>query len=258
MVKYLVANWKMNPDSLSKAKDLLHSYKNFGSRGKTKLVVCPPAVFLPDLAKQFGTQFVWGAQNCFWQSSGPFTGELSPAMLKFCGVKYVIVGHSERREHLAESDEMINKKIKAIHRENLTPILCVGGGKEAKKRNADIKKIIQEQLIKGLENFSSHGSAKLSIIIAYEPAWAISSGDPYKTKFVETPSHAGEMATFIRKILKGLLGGKPAISVPIIYGGSTDAANMGSFLKEKSLNGFLVGGASLDKKEFSKMQKLMN
>ncbi len=231
MKKLIVANWKMNPKSFKEAEKLLLAV----SKTKTTQhpVICPPFVYLPLLK----TKLDLGAQDIFWQNSGPFTGQISPEMLKQFKVKYAIIGHSERRA-LGETDNEVNLKIKGAILNKITPILCVGYGLSAEMEDEEVMQHLQSQLEADL-----HEIDPKKVIVAYEPVWAISTGDPYKTKQMENPEHAERICMFVRikfKVSK------------VLYGGSTNASNAESFLS-RQIDGLLVGGASLNASEFNKM-----
>jgi len=220
MKKLIVANWKMNPASLIGARKLFNSVK------KTKAVICPPLVYL--------TEFNYkplGAQNCHWQESGPYTGEVSPKMLKNLGVEYVIIGHSERRNYFKETDEMINKKVKAALKAGLKPILCIG-----EKKGENSEKVISNQLKQDLKGISRKDLPKA--IIAYEPVWAIGTGD-------FCPADTAEKT---RDFIRGKLNNK------VLYGGSVNSKIANDYIKV-GFDGLLVGGASLDAQEFIKIVK---
>lgn len=204
MKPLIVANWKCNPKTEKGAKLLFNSVK------KTGAVICPPFVYLPLLKAK-------GAQDVFWEEKGAYTGEVSVAMLRDLGCKYVIVGHSERRKYFNETDKIINKKLKAVLKAGLTPILCISKTKE-----------IPSGFNKG--------------IIAYEPLWAIGTGKACSIKQAE------KMRLSIRKII----GDK----IRVLYGGSVNSKNAAGYIKQAGFDGLLVGGASLDAKEFVKIAKL--
>lgn len=222
MKKIIIANWKMNPQTLPEAEDLF--------RLSAGAIVCPPFVYIEALSKL--TEAVLGAQDCHWEDEGASTGEVSAKMLKNLGVKYVIVGHSERRWILGETDEMINKKLEAALRNDLIPVLAIG----ERSKDDDRKKIITEQLEKALS-----GVSDFSGLIAYEPVWAIGTGD------AETPEHAIEAV----KIIKSVVG-----DALVLYGGSVDSRNVGDFISKSEIAGVLIGGASIDKKEFKKIMEI--
>jgi len=224
MKKIIIANWKMNPDSLARAKKFFNSIKNISQ--KKKAIICPPYTYLPFLKYKF-----LGSQNCHWENSGAFTGEISPKMLKSLGCKYVIIGHSERRKYFNETDEIINKKLKAALKEELIPILCIG-----EKKGEEAKKIVKEQLLKALTGLSAKMIKK--IIFAYEPVWAIGTGN----------SCSAEKANLIRKFIKESYKNK------ILYGGSVNSKIADKYTKI-GFDGLLIGGASLNVKEFKKILK---
>jgi len=217
MKSLIVANWKMNPSTLVGAKKLFNSIKK-GTKNirKTEVVICPPFVYIP-IFQQFDNSTIrLGAQDIFWEQTGAYTGEVSAAMLKDAGVEYAIIGHSERRRYLKEADEMINKKIKAALAGGLKPILCVAN---------------LTQLEKGLKGVSK------KIIIAYEPVSAIGTGKPYSVEKA-------------KKIRKGL------VRHPLVlYGGSVNSRNCLDYIKKAGFRGLLIGGASINAKEFIKITK---
>ena len=223
MKSFIVANWKMNPQTLAEAKRLFNLVKKGVKNFKNaEVVICPPFVYLPILKAN-------GAQDCFLEEKGAFTGEISPSMLKNLGCKYIIIGHSERRRNLNETDEMINKKIKAALKNDLRPILCI-------EKISQIKNGIKGVLKKELRN----------LIFAYEPVWAIGTG-----KACGIPE-AKKVNLSIRKIL---MDSNFPTSSYILYGGSINSQNARDFIKKAKFQGLLVGGASLDSKEFIKIVK---
>lgn len=223
----IVANWKCNPKTLTEAKELFEGIKKEVKSVKNiETVICPPFVWI---AKLKGLKL--GGQNCYCEECGPYTGEISPLMLKDLKCKYVIIGHSERRIHLNETDEMINKKLKAALNAELTPILCVG---EKKGENAE--EIIENQLKSDLQEISEKDLKK--IIITYEPVWAIGTGD-----FCEA-----DKAKEILEFIKNKLNNK------ILYGGSVNSEIAKNYI-DVGFNGLLIGGASLKADEFIKIVK---
>ena len=253
MKTYLIANWKVNPKSSKEARKIIEGYGSDLSSQKLEVVVCPPANFLETLTKEPEKRFVWGAQNCFWEKSGPYTGEISAETLKSLGVKYVILGHSERREHLDENDEMINRKIKLVLRLKMKAIFCVGGGKEAKDPSSDSLKIVRQQLKKGLAGVTSKYFVREQLLVAFETPWALSTVSGNRPA---SPKLAAEAAFTIKEFLISRFGER-AQEAPIIYGGSANASNVMQFIKKPNLDGFLVGGASLNPPEFAKMINLL-
>ncbi len=242
--KYLIiANWKMNPVSPQEAQRLFEAIKQgMPNVNNAEVVICPPFVWLSNL--DFGeekSKLQLGAQDCFWEERGAFTGEVSPLMLKNLGCQYVIVGHSETRA-LGETNEMINKKIHAALRARLKPILCIGEKEEEKEQ---IKEILESQLIEGLKEISPEQMNNL--VIAYEPVWAISTGN-----FCSVDD-ALPVCLMIRKFLFTHYNQSLAETSRILYGGSVDSKNAFSYIKEARMNGLLVGNASLNANEFIKI-----
>ena len=250
MKKLLVANWKMNPKTLREANKLLSAITIKPTPKEVDLVVCPPAPYLSAL--RLLRNATLGAQNVHWEKEGAHTGEYSAHMLKNLGVKYVIVGHSERRAELGETDEMINKKITAALKEGLKVILCVGEDLKTRKKGfLAASYAVKNQLVKNLNDVEKVKGAAKNIIVAYEPVWAISTSGSGKK---ETPKDAAEMINFISNQLNEKMFGA---KVRVIYGGSVNAQNIASFIKYPEIEGALVGGASLKTGEFKKMIDLV-
>ena len=238
--KFLIANWKMNPQTYEEAELLVSRTVDAIGGGAQRVVLCAPFPWLTDFSHIIKT-VAWGAQDVFWKAAGAFTGEVSPAMLKNSGVSYVILGHSERRKNVNETDEMVNKKIQASLEAGLTPILCVG--EWTRTTLDDAKRFVEDQLTKDLENIS--GVER--VIVTYEPVWAISTN---KGAVADTPENAHEMIMYI----KGLLDTKfRTKNCKVIYGGSVNSKNIAGFLKYDEIEGFLIGGASLIPEEMGKM-----
>jgi triosephosphate isomerase len=250
MPKFLIANWKMNPQTLESAYEILDTIlkeKNYSK--KIELIICPPFLWLNQLIKKY-KQINFGAQNASFELEGPFTGEISVLMLKNIKVKYVILGHSERREKLLETDEIINKKMTTVLEKDLIPILCIGENYGIRKKGIEFaKKFISQQLKKDLSGLSRFRNKK--IIIAYEPIWAISTNS---LGLPDNPKNANEIAEFIKKELKKM----EFNNISVLYGGSVNSKNVLRFLKEKNIDGALVGGASIKKDEFVKMIQILN
>jgi len=231
MKPLIVANWKMNPTSREEAKNLFNSIKEGIGSAKIEVVICPPFVYLPLLSG-----LTLGAQNVFYKEGGAFTGGISGAMLKDLRLEYVIVGHSESRRYLKETDEIINQKIKEALDSGLKIIFCIG--ETAEERDADQKnEVLERQIKKGLENIENLEN----INIAYEPVWAIGTGN--NCSIEETK----ESIEFIRKLVRP--------DTRILYGGSVKSENSGEYIKDAGANGLLVGGASLNAEEFIKIVK---
>lgn len=250
MRKLIVANWKMNPASAAEAKQLFNKVANAAKKLRSvETVICPPFVWLPELYRLTAksSKLSLGGQDVFWEEKGAYTGEISTNMLKDLGVKYVIIGHSERRQHLGETDEMVNKKILAALKSGLRVILCIGESLEEHRRG-ETRKVLGRQLKLDLKN----SSLRDRLTIAYEPIWAIGTAVP------ETPFLANEAAKFIRKELLKILPKKIAQDIRIIYGGSVNSGNIFGYLVMSEISGALVGSASLDTKNFEKILGIAN
>lgn len=240
---YLIANWKMNPTTQAEAKklvsDVLRGIKSLKAKN-VEVVFCPPFPYLP----LFSSVHL-GAQDVYFEDSGAYTGEVSPKMLKDLGCKYVIVGHSERRQYFGETSETINKKLKAVLKNKMTPILAIGEKDRDGEPNTTWYAIVKQQLTEALDGISAAKMQK--IIIAYEPVWAIGTG------VAATADDALTAKLLIQKTLAQLYSKSLAQKVPVIYGGSTDSKNIAQFVQEAQMNGALVGGSSLKAKEFVQM-----
>ncbi len=250
--RFVVANWKMNPQTEAEAIELFGATRDAAKAApNVTIIVAPPFPFLSQIEHRYGlanakmrleAKIHLAAQDVFWERDGAYTGEVSPAMEKSIGATYVIVGHSERRRVLAETDEMVAKKLKRALEFGLIPILCIG---ENERPRGEMPERVGEELksaVAGLEP-----SMLGRIIIAYEPVWAIGSGIP------DTPEGMLGAAIYIRKILTEIFGQDIAGQVPILYGGSVNSANVSSFFTETSgqVSGVLVGGASLRSEEIA-------
>jgi triosephosphate isomerase len=242
-MKLIVANLKCNPTTLKEAKFLFNSIrKGLRNFKNVEVVICPPFIYLPIVHR---SSFKLGAQDCFWEEKGAFTGEISPKMLKNLGVKYVIIGHSERRQILKETDEMINKKLKAVIKAKLRPILCIGETEKERKKGKTFQ-VLKSQIKKALSGISSFTVHRSKFIFAYEPVWAIGTGNPCQ------PKEAKEVLIFLKKITKQL-NNLPTQQL-ILYGGSVNSQNAKDYI-EVGFDGLLVGGASLNPKEFIEIVK---
>ncbi|MFA7087826.1 MAG: triose-phosphate isomerase [Patescibacteria group bacterium] len=243
MKKLIIANWKMQlnyRDGLGLAR----KFTNKIIKADNEIVVCPDYLILSSLPAIFKkTGLKLGAQDCASVDRGACTGEISPLDLKNLGAKYVILGHSERRQGLNENSAVINAKIKAALRNDLIPVLCIGENL-GQKESGQTKKVLNEELRLSLKGVKIKTSA--SLVVAYEPLWAIGTGQPI------IPVEAEIMSRFIKDRVAKILGKK----VSIIYGGSVDSANAAEFLKQKNIGGLLVGNASLDAPEFNKISRL--
>ncbi|PIT96894.1 triose-phosphate isomerase [Candidatus Campbellbacteria bacterium CG10_big_fil_rev_8_21_14_0_10_35_52] len=247
--KLIVANWKMNPTTLAEAKKLFEGIKKTASKVRnTQTVICPPSVYLSELKKfYFGHKIAFGAQDVFWEKDGPYTGEQSPEMIKDIGAKYVIIGHSERRER-GETNEMVNKKVIASLKEGLNVILCIG--EKVRDLQALYLKFLEEEIrsaLLGAQKKNIH-----NLIIAYEPIWAIGK----TADNAIFPHQMHEMYIFIKKIITGFYDKKLAFSVPILYGGSVESYNAELLLTQGEADGFLVGHNSLNSSKFGEILKI--
>ncbi|TMC84441.1 MAG: triose-phosphate isomerase [Chloroflexi bacterium] len=245
----LAANWKMNPTNEDDALDLVRGVLAVarGHADRVEVVIIPPFPWLigvSEVLDQSGVKL--GAQDCFWEMSGAFTGEVSPAMLKdLC--QWVIVGHSERRVFLGETDEMVAKKTAAALSSELGVIMCVG--ELADHYDAGTSdEVVSAQVKAGLARCSADDSARL--VIAYEPVWAIGSGRN------ADPEHAYKTMRLIRRIVGEMIGAGAARKVRILYGGSVKADNVQQYVELPLCDGVLVGGASLDAEEFAAIVKV--
>ncbi|MBI2623916.1 triose-phosphate isomerase [Candidatus Parcubacteria bacterium] len=239
MPKLIVANWKMNPATYAEAEELLASVLE-GTRGArgVEVIICPPFVWLTDFSHKMKS-ISFGAQDVFWETQGAYTGEISPAMLVSSRVTHVIVGHSERRRHLGETDEMVNRKVRAALTAGLEVILCVG---EHSRDEDDVVRVLDGQVSAALAGVPKQYLERLTV--AYEPVWAIGTGT------ADTPNDALSAAISIRKTIRNLYDKKTASGVRVLYGGSVNTANAAPFLREEGIAGALVGGASLRAEEF--------
>jgi len=251
MSKIFISNWKMNPQSFSEAEELLKSALKFKA-SNIKIVLCPPFVWLRDLILKSKNKIEFGAQNMFFEEKGAFTGEISYKMLKNIGVKYVILGHSERRNIFGEINEMISKKVFAAISNNLVPILCVGENLNIRKKGKKIfEKFVLSQLEFSLGKLIQNKIFNKEIIIAYEPVWAISGSG---LGIADTPENAKNMISLIKNFLFKN-GFKKFL---VLYGGSLNSSNVLNFFSQKEIDGGLVGSASVNPDEFSKMIQILN
>jgi triosephosphate isomerase len=245
----VAANWKMNPNDAGDALDLVRGVLSVarGHVGRVEVAIFPPFPWLMGVAEVIAESGVkLGAQDCFWELSGAYTGEVSPAMLKgWC--EWVIIGHSERRIYLGETDEMVCKKTAAALGSELSVIMCVG--ELADHYDAGTSDaVVSAQVKAGLANCSADDSARL--VIAYEPVWAIGSGKS------ADPEHAYKTMRLIRLVVGEMIGAGAARKVRILYGGSVNSTNVESYVELPLCDGVLVGGASLNAEEFAQIVKV--
>ncbi len=239
MNKLIIANWKENPQTLTEAVSLAKAIDD------ENLVIAPPYPFLETVGKVIKKASL-GAQDLFWEDGGAFTGGVSGSQLKDLGVKYVIVGHSERRR-LGDTDEVVAKKVAAAIRNNIIPIICIGEKREERKAGQS-KSVIEKQLKAALSLVKDQKS-KVAMVIAYEPVWAISTEPGAEP---DTPENAVSMIKF----MKTLVPSSYSLVPRFIYGGSVNANNAEGFLREKEIEGALVGGASLKEQGIKEIIKI--
>jgi triosephosphate isomerase (TIM) len=246
----IAGNWKMNK-TLSEAKGFVEEVKGqIPAEEKVDSVVCAPALFLDALVNDTkGSALKVGAQNMHWEESGAFTGEISPAALKDLAVDYVVIGHSERRELFAETDETVNQKTHAAFNHGLTPIVCVGETLQEREEDRT-KEVVKEQVEKGLAGLSEEQAKQT--VVAYEPIWAIGTG---KTASSE---QANEVCAYIRTVLAEQFSQETADAIRIQYGGSVKPDNIKELLEQSDIDGALVGGASLQPQSFLQLLEAVN
>lgn len=239
-MKTIIANWKMNVgvrESVALARATMLTLR--GRKQIPELVICPPFVALSEARKVIARSAVsLGAQNVFWEGSGAFTGEISGRMLTELGVSHVIIGHSERRSRLGETDEMVNKKLLHALEAGLVPIVCVGETR-AQRDAGNASEVVREQLLTAITSARLRSDGRL--YVAYEPVWAIGTGDAC------TVGDALETQATIRSVLAKHFSSE---QVSVLYGGNIDGGNAHDFLREQEIDGVLVGGASVKINQF--------
>ena len=238
----IAGNWKMNKTP-KEARSLVDAIRPLVSKAKwCTTVLCVPFVDIsPALKATRATKIAIGAQNMHWEASGAYTGEVSAQMLVEMGVKYVIVGHSERRQYFGETDEIVNKKVLAAMEAGLKPIICVGETLEERELGITEERI-RLQVKRALHGVNVENIRRL--VVAYEPIWAIGTGN------TATVEQASEVCTLIRDTIRELFGARAARSVTIQYGGSMNAENAAGLLSQLNIDGGLIGGASLKPESF--------
>ncbi|MDR2667770.1 MAG: triose-phosphate isomerase [Puniceicoccales bacterium] len=240
--KLIVGNWKMNSSPAADSALLECFAKSSASFGTATVVVCPPFTAIAAASKILaGSPISIGAQNVHWEASGPFTGEISPSMLRDVGVDYVIVGHSERRSAFGENDAILSKKFYAAMASGITPILCLGESQSERENGLQsavverqLRAVIDPQKIEHFGNFA----------VAYEPVWAIGTGKS------ATAEEAQTMHRHLRSVLADIFGEKFAEDIRLLYGGSVSGSNAAELFAQKDIDGALVGGASRKADEF--------
>jgi len=246
-IKLMAANWKMykTPDQ---TRDFFRYFLPMVSdHTRDEIAVCPPFINLPaavEAAK--GSNVAVGGQNVYWEKEGAFTGEISTGMLLALGCTHVIIGHSERRQYFGETDDTVNRKLKAALEAGLTPIVCVGEVLEEREANLT-DDVLRRQCLRAFHAISAKKAGKL--VVAYEPVWAIGTG---KTA---TPQLAADAHQLIRSEAAKSFGDEFAAHLRILYGGSVKPENARALMSEEEIDGALVGGASLDPKSFTAIVK---
>ena len=243
MKKFLIAgNWKMNKTS-AEAAAFAEELKAKNLPNAKDVCVLAPFTSIEKLGKGLeGSGIGFGAQNVHFEPNGAYTGEVSVAMLQELGIGYCVIGHSERREYFAETDETVNKKLKVLLQAGITPILCVGESLEVREQGGE-QTFVAGQVIADFTGIAAADAAK--IVIAYEPIWAIGTG---KTA---TPDQAEEMCAFIRGVVSGIYDNATGDSMLILFGGSMKPSNAKELLEKPDINGGLIGGASLKVDDFA-------
>jgi triosephosphate isomerase (TIM) len=239
---FVAGNWKMNKTGAEARALIAEMLPELQSVSSIDRAVCPPFPYLMSLsAMLMGSGVGLGAQNLFWEASGAYTGEVSPAMVaEFC--QYVIIGHSERRAYFGETDETVNRKVKAAFANNLLPIVCVGETL-AENESGQTADVVNRQVTEGLKGLDVAQAGNL--VIAYEPVWAIGTG-----RAASAQGANAVLADIIRPALKNMFGAEVAQAVRIQYGGSVNAKNAAEFFSMPDIDGALVGGASLKTADF--------
>lgn len=242
---FIAANWKMFK-TVGEALAFVETLqKDVGPCLDREVVIAPPFTALAAMGTVMRTPgFSLAAQNCHFEDKGAFTGEISPPMLKDCGCAYVIVGHSERRHVFGETDDMIQKKVAALFRHGLIPILCVGEQLNEREAGKTFQ-VVGTQLSAALEKLGREDASR--IVVAYEPVWAIGTGR------TATPEQAQEVHAFIRQALAPQYDKAIANGIRILYGGSVKPDNVDALMAQADLDGLLVGGASLETGSFQRI-----
>jgi triosephosphate isomerase len=235
----IAGNWKMHK-TLAEARGLAREIaQGVGPKTRAEVVLAPPYTALAAVAAELtGSAVKLAAQDTFWEEKGAFTGAIAPAMLADVGCSYVIVGHSERRQHFGDTDEAVNRKVKAVLKAGLRPIMCVGETLAEREAGRTFP-VVETQVLEGLAGFPV--AARERLVLAYEPVWAIGTGQ------TATPQQAQEVHHLIRNLLSEVLG---TAAIRILYGGSVTPDNAATLLAEPDLDGALVGGASLQAASF--------
>ena len=244
--KLLLGNWKMNK-TVTEAVEFAKEAKDLGKLARANKIdmgVCVPYIDLAPVKKILKNSLIVGAENCHELASGAYTGEVSIPMLVDLGIKWCIIGHSERRGYYNETSEACNKKVIALLENGLTPVYCCGESLETYEAG-NTKAFVKDQIIKGFANVKAEDAAK--VVVAYEPIWSIGTGKSASTEIAE------DICGFIRATLRSLYDTKTANKIRILYGGSVKPHNIREYLGEKDIDGALVGGASLDPTSYKEL-----
>lgn len=241
MKKLIIANWKMHYGPV-KAGAWIRAFRRERLPKDLDIAVAVPFVSLAAARASLGRASIpaLGAQNSFWEEEGSYTGETSPAMLQEFGTELCLVGHSERRQHLGETDDMVGKKSIALQKSGIVPVICVGET-VAQRKKGEASKVVRNQVQTAIAGLKGDGRAPA--VIAYEPVWAIGSGKPC------SPQDVKEMHEIIRSVLQKKFGNL-AHDIRVIYGGSVDPRNISEYMTTTGVDGALVGGSALDPRNF--------
>ncbi|MDD5748573.1 MAG: triose-phosphate isomerase [Actinomycetota bacterium] len=245
--QFIAGNWKMNLNLSGGIKLVEELWSYIGDVKDVEIAVFPPYVLIPaisELKRKKKIDILLGAQNMHWENNGAFTGEVSPLMLKEFDVTHVILGHSERRQHFGETDQAVNRKVRAALECELVPILCVGESLKEREDGQTERKVV-EQVKRGVFQIDRNSIGLL--IIAYEPVWAIGTGK------AATVTDASDVSRIIREAISEEYDDEIANGIRILYGGSVNSKNIAEFMGSPEIDGAVVGGASLDAFEFSKI-----
>ena len=240
----IAGNWKMNK-TIKEAVEFVNEIKGQVVDTEVEVVLCAPATMLKDMKEAAkGSNVKIGAQNMHFEESGAFTGEIAPAMLKEIDVDYVIIGHSERRQYFAETNETVNKKVLKALEVEITPIMCCGETLEEREAGK-MEEVIKTQIVAGLKDVTAANIPDM--VIAYEPIWAIGTG------VTATSEQANDAVAFIRTLVKELYTEEVSESIQIQYGGSVKPANVEEIMNQTDIDGALVGGAALKADSFMEL-----
>lgn len=240
-IPVIAANWKMYKTKDEALAFIFAVNETLPPRSKVESIVFSPSILLNLLVKREGDELRIGAQNMHYIDEGAYTGENSPLQVKTAGAEYILIGHSERRQYYNETDETVNLKLHAAYRHDLVPMLCIGESLDVREKG-ETKALLDQQLEIALKGITKEQALKL--IVAYEPIWAIGTGR------TATPSMANDTIKDIRAKLNELYGKEASEAIRILYGGSVKTDNIETLLNESDIDGALIGGASLDPKNF--------